>query len=215
MFSRRRLALAGLLLLASSQAGTAQEREVGLKVGASVATLDRDETQAGQDPFRRRTGLTAGAFAVVPMTSRLALQLELLFTEKGGSVPLHDPRIIQGSMSMRYKLHYMDLPTLVRIQGPRLRGAATHVFMGPTVSIRLSAKEQTVFELERPAGFERELGNEARRTDVGLTVGGGARFGRVLLDGRYTWGFADALVEGGGATLSNRGLSITAGFRIF
>jgi hypothetical protein len=210
-----RLALTGLLLLASSATGLAQDREVGLKVGASVATLDRDETQAGHDPFRRRTGLTAGTFAVVPVRSRLALQLELLFTEKGGSVPLHDPRIIQGSMSTRYKLHYMDLPVLMRIQGPRVRTAATNVFMGPTVSIRLSAKEQTVFELERPAGFERELGSEARRTDVGLTVGGGTQLGRMLLDARYTWGFADALVEGGGATLTNRGLLITAGFRIF
>jgi hypothetical protein len=209
------LSLAGLLLLATTESVLAQERQIGLKVGASVATLTSDQTETGQDPFRRRTGLTAGAFAVQPLTGRLALQLELLFTEKGGSVPLHDPSIVQGSLTTRYKLHYMDVPVLVRVQGPSIKTGRLSIFAGPTVSLRLGAKQQTVFELPVPAGFERELGDEAGRVDAGLSVGGGVQFGRVLFDARYTWGFLDALVVGGGTTLNNSGLLLTGGVRIF
>jgi hypothetical protein len=85
-----------LLLGAASVAAHAQEREIGGKLGASVATMGRDVTQSSDDPFRARTGITAGAYLFQPLADRLGVQFELLFTEKGGSVAFHDPSIVQG-----------------------------------------------------------------------------------------------------------------------
>jgi hypothetical protein len=207
--------MAALLMVAGVEAATAQEREVGIKLGASVATLDRESTQAGDDPFGTRTGITAGAYALLPAYQRLGVLFELLFTEKGASLPFHDPALVQGTMSTRFKFHYMDLPMLARVRGPRIKNATMHAFGGPTVSVRLSAKRQTVFEFESPSGFERDL-DEMKRFDVGLTFGGALQLNRRLFfDARYTCGLSSVLDDDNGASLTNRGLLITAGVRVF
>jgi hypothetical protein len=52
-------------------------------------------------------------------------------------------------------------------------------------------------------------------TDVGLTVGGGVRFGMASLDARYTWGLTSLLTDGDtGASLKNRTFSISASFAL-
>ena len=195
----------------------AQEREVGLKLGASVATLDRASTRTGDDPFRKRTGMTAGPYALLPVHPRVGVLFELLFTEKGASLPFHDPSLVQGTMSTRFKFHYMDVPVLARVRGPRIKGAMLHAFGGPTMSVRLSAKRQTVFDFESPAGFERELdNNEMERFDVGLTLGGALQLNRrVSFDARYTYGLNSVTADDNGTALSNRGLLVTAAVRVF
>jgi hypothetical protein len=207
--------MAALLMVAGVEAATAQEREVGIKLGASVATLDRESTQAGDDLFGTRTGITAGAYALLPVHQRFGALFELLFTEKGASLPFHDPALVQGTMSTRFKFHYMDLPVLARVRGPRIGSATIHAFGGPTVSVRLSAKRQTVFEFESPSGFERDL-DEMERFDVGLTFGGALQLNRRLFfDARYTYGLSSVLDDDNGTSLTNRGLLITAGVRVF
>jgi hypothetical protein len=195
----------------------AQEREVGFTLGASVATLDRASTQAGDDPFRTRTGMTAGAYALLPVRDRIGVLFELLFTDKGASLPFHNPALVQGTMSTRFKFHYMDVPVLARVRGPRIKGATLHAFGGPTLSVRLSAKQQTVFDLQSPTGFERDLeGDEMERFDVGLTFGGALQLSRRLFfDARYTYGLNSVLADDNGRALSNRGLLVTAGVRVF
>ena len=209
--------LAAVLLNAGSTGATAQEREVGFTLGASVATLDRASTQAGDDPFRTRTGMTAGAYALLPVRERVGVLFELLFTEKGASLPFHNPALVQGTMSTRFKFHYMDVPVLLRLRGPRIKGATLHAFAGPTMSLRLSAKRQTVFDLQSPAGFERDLeGDEIDRFDAGLTFGGALQLNRRLFfDARYTYGLNSVLADDNGTALSNRGLLVTAGVRVF
>jgi hypothetical protein len=193
----------------------AQERELGLKLGASVATLDRESTQIGDDPFRTRTGMTAGGYAFLPVRQRFGVLFELLFTEKGASLPFHDPALVQGTMSTRFKFQYMDVPVLARVRGPRIKGAMLHAFAGPTMSVRLSGKQQTVLDLASPAGFERDL-DEMDRFDVGLTFGGAVQLNRrVFFDARYTYGLSSVLADDNGTALSNRGLLVTAGVRVF
>jgi hypothetical protein len=205
-----------LLLGAASVAAHAQEREIGGKLGASVATMGRDVTQSSDDPFRARTGITAGAYLFQPLADRFGVQFELLFTEKGGSVAFHEPSIVQGTMSTRYKFQYMDIPVLARVRGPRIRGMDVNVFGGPTMSLRTSAKRQRVFDLETPVGFEGDLGGETKRFDFGFTFGGLAQVNRRLsFDVRYTHGLTGVVDDDNGVALSNRGLLITAGIRVF
>ena len=207
--------LAALLMVSPAAVAAAQDREAGFKLGASIATLDRESTQAGDDPFGTRTGITAGAYALLPAYQRLGVLFELLFTEKGASLPFHDPALVQGTMSTRFKFHYMDLPVLARVRGPRIRNATIHAFGGPTASVRLSAKRQTVFEFESPSGFERDL-DEMKRFDVGLTFGAVLQLNRRLFfDARYTYGLTSVLDDDSGRSLTNRGLLITAAVRVF
>ena len=207
--------LAAAMLMAGTAVATAQEREVGFTFGASVATLDRASTQIGDDPFNRRTGMTAGAYAFLPVRHRFGVLFELLFTEKGASVPFHDPALVQGTMSTRFQFQYLDVPVFARIRAAQIKGATLHAFGGPTMSVRLRAKRQTVFDLQSPTGFERDL-DEMERFDLGLTFGGALQLNRrVFFDARYTYGLTSVLADDNGTSLSNRGLLITAGIRIF
>ena len=210
------LLFTGLLVVGEGTVATAQERQIGLKAGASLATLERDRTQTGDEPYGGRTGMTAGPYAVLPVLDRLALQLEMLFTEKGGSLPLRDPSIVSGTITTRLRFHYMDVPALARVRGPRIKTTTLNAFAGPTLSVRLSARQQTVFTGEGAFGFERDLTEDMKRFDLALTVGAGAEIGsRMIMDARYTHGLNDVVADLAGARLSNRAFLITAGVRIF
>jgi hypothetical protein len=205
-----------LLLIAGAAPALAQNREIGAKLGASVATMDREVTRPDDDAFSTRTGITAGAYALLPVRDRFGIQFELLFTEKGASVPFRDPAIVQGTVTTRYKFQYIDVPVLARVRGPRIKGVGLHAFAGPTMSMRLSAKRQRVFDFETPAGFERDVGDDTDRFDFGFTFGALAQVKpRLSFDVRYTRGLASVLDDDNGVPLSNRGLLITAGLRVF
>lgn len=207
-------ALAALLLLAASPAA-AQERQLGLKGGASLSTLNRERTLTGDEPFGIRAGMTIGPYLVLPLSNRVAVQLEMLFTEKGGSLRLIDPSIVQGTVSTRYKFQYLDVPALARIRGPRVMSATLFGFAGPTLSLRMDARQQLAFSDVGAFGFERDLANEMKRLDLGVTLGGGAQVGRLVVDLRYTHGLSNVVDEDNGTALANRGFLVTAGFRIF
>lgn len=208
------LLLLGLLVGMDASRLAAQERQLGVKVGASLSTLHRDRPTS-ELPYDHRPGITGGAYLVQPVRERIALQVEMLFTEKGASLPFNPPSLIQGEMSIRYKFHYMDVPILARVGGPRVAGGRLHVFAGPTVSLRLSARQQTVFLLGGAAGFERDVGSEMDRMDFGMTVGAALDISRMALDVRYTHGFNDVLGDLAGARVGNRNVLITAGVRFF
>jgi hypothetical protein len=213
---RRAVVVAAACSIAFGASGViAQERQIGLTFGASLASVERESGPAGQDPYDGRTGITGGAFIHLPVRGRIHLQVETLFTEKGGSVPLRDPSIISGSVTIRYKFHYMDVPVLARVRGPRLGSAHLHGFAGPTFSVRLAGEQQTVFAGEGAFGFERELGDEMDRFDAGMTAGAGVEIGRALFEVRYTHGLKAVMTDLDGARLSNRGFLVTAGVRIF
>jgi hypothetical protein len=208
---RQRLAIVGLVLVLAGGLATAQERQVGVKAGIAVSSLE----QPGSEGYDVRTGLAGGAFAVIPIHKRTAIQAEVLLIEKGGTRGLIDPAIIQGDVSEKLQFQYLDLPILLRVTGPGAGNASLHGFVGPTLSVRTSAKYQTALSGTGTFGFEYNIGEEAKRFDVGLSVGAGADIGRrLVIDARYTHGFMDVLDEDN-ESLRNRGFLVTAGFRIF
>jgi hypothetical protein len=204
---------AAFLLAAGSAPAMAQEREAGLKAGISFASVGGSESDGS---YGLRTGLTAGAFAVVRGNSRVALQLEALFTEKGGKQVLHDPNVTQGELSATFKLDYFDLPVLARIRGPRLASARVHFLAGPMVSMRLGAKYQEGFTDSGSFGVNIDIGDDVRRFDLGLVVGAGADIGsHLVVDARYGYGLRNLFDSDTESSLKNRGFAVTAGFRIY
>jgi hypothetical protein len=215
MRNRCSLLFAGFSLVAGVAAADPQERQIGLKGGVSVASLAGDAGGVGALPYDPRTGLTGGVFAVFPMHKRLALQVEAILTDKGGTLPVNDPGIIQGAANERLRFQYLDFPVLARITGPRVRSAILHGFAGPMLSVRVSARYQTAFMGAGSYGFEYDIGQDVGRFDLGLTAGAGVDIGRLVMDARYTRGFTDLFDAAGSAPVRNRGFLMTAGVRIF
>lgn len=82
------VAVMGLALLLSSGVATAaaQHRQFGGKIGPTIATVVSDSADQ-EGVYRRKTALGGGGFVVLPLNGRLALQIEALFTPKGGKLP--------------------------------------------------------------------------------------------------------------------------------
>jgi hypothetical protein len=200
----------GMTVLGGASA-LAQERHVGLKAGVSYARLQIEpDTDDGFTDGRIRA--TGGAFAVLPMNPRFALQLEALFSQKGASAKLGN----EGEATATLKLDYLDIPVLLRIEGPASGSKSFHVFAGPSASLRLSAKSEVEFSGDfLSSGETIDVSDEVERFDVGIVVGGGIHIGRrLVIDGRYSWGLINAnSVEDDPVTIKHRVFAVMAGVR--
>lgn len=199
---RASLATVAVLLIIGVSAASAQDVHGGVRAGVHVADVSFSESDADAD-FGRRTGLVAGAFLVVPLSPSFAIQPEVLFSQKGTS---GSQRGVTGEL----KLDYLDVPILGRFWARAGSRSTIHVFAGPSLNFRLRARVRGSFAGETS---EQNIDDEIKAFDAGLVMGAGVQVGRLIVDGRYTWGVTNISKDEAEVTAKNRGLSLTAGIR--
>jgi hypothetical protein len=188
------LALACLSFAAGS--ASAQDTRFGVRGGVNFSTL-QNEPSLGSGGFGYRQGLVAGAFFTWPL-GWFDLQPEVLYTSKGAALDLE-------GIDSKLVLDYLEVPVLARWRlGQRLYVAA-----GPAVAWRLKAASRTKFS---GATEEIDLDDDVKGYDVGVVGAVGVRFGKVVVDGRYTHGLIDIDSDTSDeVTVRNRAISISAG----
>lgn len=153
---------------------------MGLTLGLNVATLEA----SGDVGFRQ---MAAGGFVLqMDLVGPLSVEPQLLLSQKGATVK-------GGGGSIRYGAGYLDLPVLLRVDGPSLGGVTTYGLAGGFGGVK-------VFEQQRAGGdlsFPLNVGTSFfRRTNAGVTGGMGGRlsFGedrRLHLVLQYEYGLVD------------------------
>ena len=204
-----RVLLAAAVLSGGARTAAAQELAFGAKAGPSFGMLAFDPEDGGG--YDRRVAADGGAFLVLPLARRLAVQFEALFTSKGAK--LYDPELDATGGII---LQHFDTPVLLRLQGPSSRSGSFHVFAGPYSGIRLSAKR----EITQSGGFGRagvkeDMPGEIERFEFGVVAGAGVDIGeRLTIDGRYSRGLTPLNTDRSeGVRIRSRGISIMAGVR--
>ena len=120
------LALLGLATAAHAQRrGGGSDLSLGLKAGGSLTSF----TGADATPFSYRAGFHAGAFANFGINSLVAIQPELLYSQKGAN--------FKNTNDMSLRLHYLDVPVAVHVNTQGLFFEA-----GPQVGFLLAASSQ-------------------------------------------------------------------------
>ena len=198
------LALALILTVGGSSASAQTGVSFGVKAGANLANLDF----SGDDvdvSFDRRVGLVAGAFMLVPMTETFGFQVEGLYSQKGAKF---EEDGFEGSL----KLDSFDVPVLARYTIPSSTDTSFHLFAGPSLGFKLSAKSKTSFDGEDD---EEDISDDVAGVDFGVVIGAGLEFGRFVVDGRYTHGLTNlnTAEDDDGVEIKSRVFSIMAGFR--
>jgi hypothetical protein len=161
----------------------------GIKVGMNLAKLS-----GFNDPSTtQRVGLTAGVFVTAGLAPMVAFEPEVLFSMQGSKLHFAASGTIVSS-DVTAKLDYVQVPLLLRIGNSGKSVASLYGIVGPTLGY-----------LVRNQGVTDEL----KKTDVGVVVGAGVTFSRMLLEGRYTTGLTD--FNKGGTVYKNRVLSILVG----
>jgi hypothetical protein len=170
----------GLLLAGAGPALAQTTVAVGAKAGVNFANLNFEGDTGGVE-FDNKTGFVGGLFVVAPANGQFALQAEALFSQKGA-------KLEEGGNSATVRLDMLDIPVLARISSAASNGASFHLFGGPSFNFKLSAKQEFEF-----AGVEEEedLDDEVKGFETAFVVGAGVEFGRLVLDGRYSWGLTD------------------------
>jgi hypothetical protein len=174
------LVLVGLLLGVAGQARAQRSPQFGVALGLNVTTVS-----APADVGVRQM-VTGGVVMKMRVAGPLSLQPELLLSQKGTTVQ-------GGGGSIRYGAGYVNLPVLLRLDGPSLGPVSLYGVAGGFGGVK-------VFEQQRAGGdlsFPLNSGTSFfRRTDAGLSAGvggtiplGGER--RLNLVLRYEHGLVD------------------------
>lgn len=195
-WTARVVTMAAMAVVAWTPAA-AQQIDAGVTGGINVANLAFGD---GADvSFDNRIGLVAGGFVTFPLRERLSVQPEVLFSQKGATFD-------ELGATGRIELDALDVPVLARYQFGRL-----FVVGGPSLSLKLRARQVLQFGDDEEAV---DLEDDVESFDFGVVGGVGYQFGRISVDGRYTWGLRNInAVEGDEATIKTRTLTLLAGWR--
>jgi len=192
------LVFALMLLMIGAQAAICGEMKIGITGGVNIASLAGDDVE----DLDSRTAAYFGGFLEFPVTPLLSFQPELLYTMKGAT------ESVEGT-DVTYKLDYIEVPMLLRVNVPMQGNIMPFVVAGPGIGFNTTAKVEA-------DGQEEDI-EEIKGMDFGLIFGGGLGF--PVSDGRYTISLAvryelglttidDSDEE---ADVKNRAVSIGAG----
>jgi outer membrane protein with beta-barrel domain len=210
-----RLVLASILVFASAPAA-ADPPSYGLKAGLGIATVHGN---LPTDPFLAhgtRRGFGGGAAFTFGLGGALALQPEILFVTKGTSLGQANVTdwngTVIGTTEVIQACNYVEIPVLIRVATPTAGALSPFLLAGPVIGVLASQK---IVQQGMDGGwFPLDV---ARGTDVGITLGFGAEFGRGrargTIESRYTLGVTPA-TDASYSDARNSSLLVMAGVAI-
>lgn len=194
------VALGLLVLPAAAQAQVSG----GVRAGINFADLSYDPNPPIDS--KNLAGLVAGAFVTIPANGVVAFQPEVLYSMQGS-------KFSAEGMTINTHLDYVQVPLLGRFRVAS--GSPIAVLAGPSLGFRTRAKFTGT---DVPQEFADEFEDQVERFDFGLVAGASADLGRLVLDGRYTWGLTNIAKDAGSGSsengsAKNRVFSLSAGVR--
>jgi len=210
--------LGALLVLMPGQAQAQASFDFGVRAGFTSSNVDSDfDTQA-------RQGISAGGFATLIMPRvPFDLQLELLFTQKGGDQVVQlasgevvgftasdEPITVVNSVDVNdeFSVSYLEIPLLAKLPLNIVPRVDVHLFAGPALGLRLDedisfSPSDWQLALDGTPTDERSPrpGNEPDQffndLDFGGTIGGDLTFDlgliKPIVDVRYVYGLTTNL----------------------
>jgi hypothetical protein len=190
----------------------------GVKAGANFSSLGGDDVPS---EFGSRTGLVVGGFVHYPFSDLLAIQPELLYSQKGADF---SAQFLGETVDGTLMVDYIEIPVLLRVNvpagAPELR-PTLHV--GPTFAFEVSCKvrysgfgESGTEDCDADSDGE-FVEDDRRKFDMGLALGGGLDIafltGTLMIEGRYTLGLQSLDTSSDPEDVKNRTWSITFGYR--
>jgi len=196
-----------LLALAAGPAAAADKMTGGIEVGANFTRLSIGGTDTSGVHSDIRGGVLLGLFAQFPLNDRVAIQPELMYSQKHSQVS-------GTGFSQHEDLEVIELPVLLRatVVVPD-RNPGFYIVLGPSLGYKVRARETKIVEngVSRPDRDNNAIFNTIRWNIIG---GAGITKGKWDLEGRYEAGLRDLIRENSGeGDLHVRERSATVIFR--
>jgi hypothetical protein len=188
----------------------AQDRQVGAKVGATIASQSYEDVQEGVG-YGKRVYASGGGFLVQPLAGPLSLQVEGLIVSKGSEMKTHDT----FNTTYTLMLYYVEVPTMARIGVTHSSAHSVYLIAGPASGWRTEAKLRTATGSPIRSGVDEDVKSDVNLYEFSVIVGGGVDIQKhIVIDARYSWGLTPVNHDApAGHEVYNRALTVLAGFR--
>lgn len=198
-----------IILLCLSSISIAQTN-FGLKGGLNFASLGGTDAK----DVESKTGFLAGGFLTYNFSNAFGLQIEALYSQKGG---IQKILVNNVTVTATWNVDYLEVPALLKVSIPLASGGSLKPYLmgGGSLGINLSSKIKAEAQGQ---SSETDVKNDTKSTDFGLAVGGGLDFllgrGNFNVDVRYTFGLSTIDNTADPADIKNSGISLTIGYAI-
>lgn len=183
--------------------------------GGIVARINQGTLTSGEIPadyVEPTTGFSAGAFGIIPLNPVFGIQLEGVFTRKGGRVAAReDDRYVRET----YRFDYFEFAALARPTLPTPWDLQLYGEFGPVLSLTLAGE----MDAELSAGsfhqtWTADVTDQLHPLELGVALGGGisiplTRMG-ILFGIRHHWGLTNP-VDDSRVSLRSRNLIFQTG----
>lgn len=193
--------------------------QVGLKAGVNFANMQFEEDESSIEDLARNgsTKFTGGLTFILPLGDAIAIQPEILYTQKGAERSFS---VLGEEFTNNLTYHYIDIPLLLRLSLGDTHGEGLGIYIngGGYAGYALSGKSENTTPLgNTETEFTFDKDDQQARIDYGIAAGGGITLGNIFLEVRYNHGINNLLDD----DLSNgndnfrkqqhRGLALSAG----
>lgn len=210
----------GILLAVLTLGFATTQAQVAIKAGVNFANMNFEEDDPNIEDLARNgsVGFTGGLVFMLPLGSALAVQPELLFSQKGAESSY---TVLGQTFTSKLTYNYIDVPLLLRLSLGDTYGEGLGLYVngGGYVGYALNGKNKYSNPLtngETDITFDEV--DDQRRVDFGVALGAGVTLGNLFFDLRYNHGINDLLDDdannsndNGLKKLQHRGLALTAG----
>lgn len=203
------IALMSLSFTAQSQTNSSNEAQFGVKGGVNFSNIYNEEV----DDNNMLTSFNAGVYAAFPLNDFIAIQPEILYSQKGSQLT-YDNVLATGEA--KFKLNYIEVPVLAKFNLTK----NLNIHAGPYIAYLVDAQVKN----ETDGGtfnFEDNFDNDDfNKFDAGVSAGIGFDFDFVGIGARYNLGLTkigkERDIAGGTYTPEgkNSSFSVYASFKL-
>lgn len=196
------------------------QAQVAVKVGVNFSNMVFEEDDSTIEDLAKdgAVKLTAGFVFILPLSDVLAIQPELLYTQKGAS---NSYKLLGQEITNDLTYNYLDIPLMLRVSLGDTYGEGLGIYLngGVYIGYAFSGKRETTSPLgNNETTFTFDDLDDQRRLDYGFGIGGGLTLGNLFFDLRYMHGTNNLLDDDIDNTndadfqkFQHRGLALTAG----
>lgn len=204
--SKGKIIIITLALVAATSMVYAQGITGGLKAGMNIANIHGDDVE--DFGYESKTGLCVGGFVAFNVANIVAIQPEVLYTQKGAK---YEDEFFDGTYTLG--LDYLEIPVLLKVIMPVQGMIKPHLFVGPYFARNLTAR--TAWE-ENGQSDEENVSEYVEDSDFGTVFGAGIDFGlpagKIVFDARYSLGLTSIDASGDPADIKNKAFSFMLGY---
>lgn len=174
----------------------AQSFHVGLKAGANLQKIQGV-------PFKDKFtfGYQAGAFATIGLTSKIAIQPEVLFSSVNADTATQFSTVYGFKQVDKIKINYLDIPILLNIKAAKF----LTIQAGPQFSVLLDKNKSLLKNGE----------SAFKQGSLAAVAGLKFKFSKVSVYGRYVAGLNNINEVNNTDEWKSRNIQVGVGFNIF